>query len=75
MIETAVTLFAAHVFADFILQVRWIIDNKRRTVPFLAHVGVVAVTSAILLGAWSSAAIIAVAIIAGSHAFIDLIKL
>lgn len=75
VIETALVLFAAHVFADFLLQVRWIIKNKRRAVPFLTHVVVVAVTSAILLGAWSSTAITAVGIITGSHAVIDLIKL
>lgn len=75
VIETALALFAAHVFADFLLQVRWIIENKRRAVPFLTHVVVVAVTSAILLGAWSSTAITAVGIITGSHAVIDWIKL
>lgn len=29
MFETALVLFAAHVFADFLLQIRWIIENKR----------------------------------------------
>lgn len=75
MIETALTLFAAHVFADFVLQVRWIIDNKRRVKAFLAHVAIVAATAAVLLGAWSSGALITVAIIAISHAVIDWGKL
>jgi len=75
MIETAVALFAAHVIADFVLQVRWIIDNKHRPGPFLAHVAIVAATSAFLLGAWSGAALAAVAIVTVSHAVIDRVKL
>lgn len=75
MIETALALFAAHVFADFLLQGRWIIENKRRAVPLLTHVAIVAATSAFLLGAWSSTAIAAVGIITGSHAVVDMIKL
>ena len=78
MIETALTLFGAHVFADFLLQIRWIIENKRRPRAFLTHIAIVAATAAVLLGAWSYAAhtaLKAVAIIAISHALIDWGKL
>lgn len=75
MIETALALFAAHLFADFLLQIRWIIDNKRRTGAFLMHVAIVTAMSIFLLGACSVTAYLAVAIIAISHAAIDCAKL
>jgi len=75
MIETALALFAAHVFADFVLQVRWIIRNKRRARAFLAHIAIVAATAIVLLGADSATAFAAVAIITVSHALTDGTKL
>jgi hypothetical protein len=75
MIETAIVLFAAHVLADFLLQIDWIIKNKRKTRGFLAHVAVVAVTTLVLLGAWSSISLLAVAVVVLSHAVIDAAKL
>jgi len=75
MIETAIALLAAHVLADFLLQFDWIIQEKRKPGRFLAHVGIVVVVSLILLGAWSSSGLMAVAIIGISHAAIDACKL
>jgi hypothetical protein len=75
VIETAIALLAAYVFADFLLQVRWIIEKKRRPRAFLTHVAIFAATTVLLLGAWSTAALTAVAIIAISHAVIDWGKL
>ena len=75
VIETAIALLAAYVFADFLLQVRWIIEKKRRPRAFLTHVAIFAATTVLLLGAWSTAALTAVAIIAISHAVIDWAKL
>ena len=75
MIETALALLAAHAIADFLLQIRWIIENKRRLKAFLTHVAIVAATAVLLLGAWSPAAVTAVTIITVSHALIDWAKL
>lgn len=75
VIETALALLAAHVLADFLLQVRWIIENKRRPTAFLTHITIVAATAVLLLGAWSTAALTAVAIVTVSHAVIDWAKL
>ena len=75
MIETAIALFAAHVFADFVLQIRWIIKNKHLPDQFLTHVVIVAATAFLALGACSLTAYAAVAIITVSHAVIDRVKL
>ena len=75
MIETAIALFAAHVFADFLLQTEWIIRNKRRAGAFLAHIILVVVVTLVLLGAWSGPGLLAVAIIGLSHALIDAAKI
>lgn len=75
IIETGLALFAAHVLADFVFQVRWIIDLKHRLGPFFVHVVIVAATAFALLGALSGAALMAVAIVTGSHALIDWAKL
>lgn len=75
MAETALFLLAAHLVADFVLQDRWMVANKRRLRVFALHIGIVAVTAWLALASFHRAALLAVAVIAGTHALMDWIKL
>ena len=50
MIQTFAALLLAHAVADFLLQSRWMVDNKRRPGAMLAHGAVVFATSLAALG-------------------------
>lgn len=78
MAETFVALLAAHVIADFLLQARWIINNKRRLPGFSLHVLIVGLTTMLVLGAFGPGAGPAVMAALGAtvaHAVIDAIKI
>lgn len=78
MLETFTALLVAHLVADFALQFRWIIDNKRRLRGFALHVLIVGLTAALVLGAFgagSSQAVTAVLMATVAHALIDGLKL
>lgn len=71
MIETFTALLLAHVLADFLLQSRWMVANKRRPAALALHGLVVLVTTAAALGridAWEIAAL------AAAHIVIDALK-
>lgn len=77
MLETAIALLAAHVVADFVIQFSWIIRNKTDLRVFALHVGLVAVTAILALGAFSfdtAAPWMAIAIIVISHGVLDGVK-
>lgn len=76
MLETALALLAAHVFADFLFQFGWIVDHKRHPGVFVVHVLIVGAIAALVLG-WipsGPAAAGAVAVVTLSHALIDACK-
>ena len=50
MAATLLLLFAAHVLADFVLQPRKILDNKRRVWVLLVHILIVTVVAYLFLG-------------------------
>ena len=78
MTETFVILLAAHVIADFVLQPRWIIDNKRRLPGFCLHVLIVGLTTMLALGAFgpgAGPAVMAALAATAAHAVIDAIKI
>lgn len=72
MLETLLTLTVAHILADFLLQTRWILDNKRKAKGFGLHIAIVAVTAWMLSGTgdWRVVALVAV-----THAIADAAKL
>ncbi|MEO0612952.1 MAG: DUF3307 domain-containing protein, partial [Pseudomonadota bacterium] len=71
MAETLITLIAAHILADFLLQTRSMVENKARIVVLLVHVAIVTALSAMFLGAFD---IPILSIIAVSHFAFDYIK-
>lgn len=72
MLETLLTLTVAHILADFLLQTRWILNNKRKAKGFGLHIAIVAVTAWILSGTWDWRVI---ALVAVTHAMADAVKL
>lgn len=71
MIETFAALLLAHALADFVLQSRWMVANKRRPTALALHGLIVLVTAAAALGridAWEVAALTA------AHVVIDALK-
>jgi hypothetical protein len=50
MIETLTALLFAHILADFVLQNRWMVENKARVAGLLAHGAVVLGTAGLALG-------------------------
>jgi hypothetical protein len=50
MIETLTALLFAHILADFVLQNRWMVENKVRVAGLLAHGAVVLGTAGLALG-------------------------
>ncbi len=74
MLETAVALIFAHLLADFILQTRRMVTEKRRPLIFALHLAVVAGTAWAALGL-SLAAGPAIAIVTATHGLIDAAKL
>lgn len=72
MFETLLTLMVAHILADFLLQTRWILDNKRKAKGFGLHIAIVAVTAWMLSGTWDWRVI---GLITVTHALADAAKL
>lgn len=72
MFETLLTLMVAHILADFLLQTRWILDNKRKAKGFGLHIAIVAVTAGMLSGTWDWRVI---GLITVTHALADAAKL
>lgn len=70
MIQTFAALLLAHAVADFLLQSRWMVDNKRRPGAMLAHGAVVFATSLAALGGGALAALT----VTGAHLVIDAVK-
>lgn len=75
MIETCITLLAAHLISDFVLQWDWMVANKHKPRVLIAHVLIVGFTTAALLGARDAQAYLAVLIIVITHLLIDKWKL
>src|SRR5579875_1025014 len=71
-IDLALTLLAAHLIGDFLLQTAQMVREKNRIGWLLLHACILAVVSYVLVGHWTSFAIPAV--IWGSHALIDAVK-
>lgn len=70
MIQTFAAVLLAHAVADFLLQSRWMVDNKRRPGAMLAHGAVVFATSLAALGGGALAALT----VTGAHLVIDAVK-
>lgn len=70
MIQTFAALLLAHGVADFLLQSRWMVDNKRRPGAMLAHGAVVFAASLAALGGGALAALT----VTGAHLVIDAVK-
>ncbi|MGH8502781.1 MAG: DUF3307 domain-containing protein [Gammaproteobacteria bacterium] len=71
MAETFLALFAAHLAGDFILQPRRLLDHKRNPLVLLLHVGLVTLTSAVLLGGWH---VPVLSVIFITHLLMDAVK-
>jgi len=69
-LETALVLLTAHLLADYVLQTRWMVENKTRPAVFAGHVALVLGASLIALGG-APAVALAVAL---AHAAIDAVK-
>ncbi len=70
MTQTLIALLFAHAAADFLFQTKWMVDNKRKPGPFLAHIAVVFFLSLLVLGG----AIWPAAIVTLLHLIIDFAK-
>ena len=70
MIETFVALLLAHTLADFPFQTNWMVQNKRRPLPMLAHIAVVLAASIVTTGTVHPLLFA----LAGVHMLIDAIK-
>lgn len=71
MTETFIALLFAHALADFVLQTRWIVDNKRRPHVLLLHGVIVLITAQAALGHPAAAPLLA---LAAAHVAIDAVK-
>jgi len=68
-------LYAAHLIADFLLQPKWIVLNKRKPVPLLAHAGIdVACGIALVNVGLDRSVLLAILGLALAHILIDYIK-
>ncbi|MGJ3231544.1 MAG: DUF3307 domain-containing protein [Oceanicaulis sp.] len=77
MLETFLTLLAAHMVADFLLQFDWVIRNKRKPAVFAFHAAVVGVTALMALGVWTESwaeGFMAAVLVTAAHAAIDAVK-
>ena len=73
MLETLVALVLAHALADFVLPPSRMVREKGagQWGSLWAHAGVVGVTTAVLIGASSATAFVAVLVVTGTHLLID----
>jgi hypothetical protein len=72
MHETAVTLLAAHVLADFVFQTDWIVANKRRTSVLVGHVLSVVMLTMLASGSLNPLILATVGV---THLILDKLKL
>ena len=70
MIETFAALLFAHTLADFLFQTNWMVQNKRHTLPMLAHIAVVLATAVAATGAVHPVLLV----LAALHMAIDAVK-
>ncbi len=70
MTETFAALLLAHTLADFLFQTNWMVQNKRRTLPMLAHIAVVLATAIVTTGTLQPV----IFVLAAVHMAIDSIK-
>ena len=71
MEETLLALLTAHFLGDFPLQNKWMVDNKSQWKVLLSHVGIITVTSFVLLGNFHFLLLLGVF---GSHLLFDKIE-
>ena len=71
MIATFAALLFAHVLADFVLQTKWMVDNKRKPQVLLLHGLIVLSTAQLAMGNVSAWPLLALAL---AHVVIDAIK-
>ncbi|MEZ5913796.1 MAG: DUF3307 domain-containing protein [Paracoccaceae bacterium] len=71
MTETFTALLFAHVLADFVLQTRWIVANKRRLAVLALHGAIVLACAQAALGQVAAPELLA---LAGLHLLIDALK-
>src|SRR6266853_1041243 len=68
-------LYAAHLIADFVLQPKWIVQNKRKPLPLLAHAGIhIACGLALVNVGLDRSVLTAILGLALAHILIDYIK-
>ncbi len=70
MIETFAALLFAHALADFAFQTNWMVQNKRQTLPMLAHIAVVLATAVVATGTLHPV----IFVLAAVHMAIDVVK-
>jgi hypothetical protein len=70
MTETFTALLLAHALADFTLQTNWMVQNKRQTLPMLAHIAVVLTASILITGSLHPLLFVLAAV----HLLIDTVK-
>lgn len=71
MIETFTALLFAHTLADFVLQTKWTVENKRKPGAFLLHAVVVLITLQLSVGQWDAPELLA---LTAAHMVIDALK-
>lgn len=70
MIQTFAALLFAHTLADFLFQTNWMVQNKRQTIPMLAHIAAVLATAIVTTGTLHPL----IFVLAAIHMLIDAIK-
>lgn len=70
--QTFTALLLAHVLADFVLQSRWMVENKRKPHVLLVHGAIVLITSQVTMGSVTAWPLLA---LAAAHLVIDAIKI
>jgi len=71
LIETLIALLFAHILADFLLQTRWMVAQKKNPLVLLLHIGIVAALSYAALGFTGHWVVLA---LAASHLLFDAVK-
>lgn len=69
--QTFAALLFAHVLADFVLQSRWMVTNKRKPLVLLLHGAIVLITLQVAIGSVTAWPLLA---LAAAHLVIDAIK-
>jgi len=74
MAETFAALLIAHVAADFVLQTRWMVANKRRPAAFALHGLAVLATALLAIGPRDADALLLLTGLTLAHLAIDAVK-